>query len=330
MRVICPNCEQRGLIDVAALSEVPVSTLCPRCDAPFRISLHDDIAPRALHATIAPPVIAPPVIEKVTHGVSSGAAGDVLVLPRVESRAALLEVPTCTVLDLDEELSLRRAPARPRVADDTYRVAARFLNASPLWILVAGFAFISLAVLCDRLLAADERAGANAATVASLENQATNRAASRGHALDDSQKDDTQAVGYSDAEPSAAEDSDEIKPAPISDPVVPRADANAPVVAASFKEAREDLSPAATEGEQVPVKLTLQLASYRSEEEAQELAAKLQEAGFEARVVAQQNSKRPWYCVQTKVFDTREDAEQHLAELRAKHFASSYTVREVD
>jgi cell division protein FtsN len=81
---------------------------------------------------------------------------------------------------------------------------------------------------------------------------------------------------------------------------------------------------------QLPTKLTLQLASYRLEAEAQKLAARLQASGFEARIAVQQKSKRPWYCVQTGSFERREDAEQYLAGLRAKNFAESYTLREVD
>jgi cell division septation protein DedD len=321
------------LIDAVALSDVPLRTLCPRCDAPFRISLSDEQAPRELHAATTTLARVTQAARQQVVGVASAIddAEDMLALPRAESRDELIVQPTCTVFDWEDELAPPRH-ANVRTADDKYRVGARLLSASPLWLLVVGFAFLSLAVLCDRLLATADGARADATTYGSLENQATNRDAARRHARDDSTRGDSQVVSDAETDSSAseAEASDEIKPAPVSDTVAPRADADAQVVAASRADARQELTANAPVSEPSSTRLTLQLASYRLEEEAQKLAEKLQAAGFEARVITEQHSKRPWYNVQTKVFDTREDAERHLAELRAKNFASSYTVREVD
>ncbi|MDT7604890.1 MAG: hypothetical protein QOF61_2887 [Acidobacteriota bacterium] len=334
MRVICPNCEQRGLIDAAAPSDAPVRTLCPRCGTPFRAILLDEQAPRDLHTVITVPATAPHVaamsnLEQDAPADAPDAAEDVLSLPQAESHGEMLAVPACRVLDFDEELAPPRH-ARTRADDDKYRIATRLLNASPLWLLVAGCAFIVLAVLCDRLLTPDDPARADVATIASLENQATNRDASRRHARDDSQKDEAQGIGDAETQARAAVDSAETKPAPISDAVASPSDSAAHAVAVSFASARQELTDDAHDVAQLPTKLTLQLASYRLEAEAQKLAARLQASGFEARIAVQQKSKRPWYCVQTGSFERREDAEQYLAGLRAKNFAESYTLREVD
>jgi cell division septation protein DedD len=261
-------------------------------------------------------------------------------LPRAESHAGFIEQPICTVIDWGEELDQPRHARARTSAGDKYRVGARLLNASPLWLLVVGFAFLSFAVLCDRLLTSADGSRGDGATLASFENQATNRAARR-HARDDSQRDDSQEVTEAEAASDASDADDpveakldEAKLPPVSEPAAPRADATATAAASSLadapRESAQELTSDAPGAEPSPTKLTLQLASYRVEEEAQKLAEKLHEAGFEARVVVEQHAKRPWYCVQTQDFDTRADVEQHLAELRAKNFASSYTVREVD
>src|SRR3954471_20962264 len=140
MRVICPNCEQRGLIDAAALSDVPVRTLCPRCDTPFRVSLFDEDALRDLYAATS-------TLPRATHAAapnrladssakpsSARDALDVPTLPRAASRHGFIEQPICTGRDGGEEIDQpRRARARAK-ANDGYRVAARLLNASPLWL----------------------------------------------------------------------------------------------------------------------------------------------------------------------------------------------------
>jgi cell division septation protein DedD len=337
MRVICPNCEQRGLIDAAALSDTPVRTLCPRCDTPFRYSLFDEDALHDLYAATGTLSRAPRAAGRNVSVVSPADvphvedAGDVLALPRSEPRHGFIEQPICTVIDWGEEFDQPRHKRATMSAGDKYRVGARLLNASPLWLLVVGFAFLSFAVLCDRLLAPADSPRADAATPASFENQATNRAARR-HARDDAQKYDSQEVSDAEADSGTdeTEDSAETKTAPVSDPVVARADAAAPSRADAAQPSAQELTSDASAAESSPTKLTLQLASYRVEEEARKLAEELRVAGFEARIVEEQHAKRPWYCVQTGVFDTREDVEHQLAELRAKNFASSYTVREVD
>jgi cell division protein FtsN len=250
------------------------------------------------------------------------------------------------VLDLDDAgEALRRAQASAFTAEDKYRLGARLLNLSPLRLLLAGCAFVVLVAFCDLLLASPAST-TNDATLSSLQNQATNRAATR-RVEPSNNNDDDSLAEESDTQAQTPVESADAKPAAVSDARAPQADSHVasdpalvadPVadaqpasnaVEVSLASARQEIKSGASADDQPTAKLTIQLASYRTEEEAQKLAQKLQAAGFEARVVAEQNSTRPWYCVQTKDFDTREDAEQYLASLRAKSFGASYTVREV-
>jgi cell division protein FtsN len=335
MQVTCPNCDRKNLIDTASLSDAPSQIFCARCGTPFRISL---------------------VCEKTStprHAAPRDEFDDVLALSidaphdpsAFATRGVTASEPACVVLDLEDAgEALRRAQASAFTAEDKYRLGARLLNLSPLRLLLAGCAFVVLVAFCDLLLASPAST-THDATLASLQNQATNRAAAR--RVEPSNDNDDSLAEESDAQAQTPVESADAKPAAVSDARAPQADSHVasdpalvadPVadaqpasnaVEVSLASARQEIKSGASADDQPTAKLTIQLASYRTEEEAQKLAQKLQAAGFEARVVAEQNSKRPWYCVQTRVFDTREDAEQYLAGLRAKSFAASYTVREV-
>ncbi|MDT7541594.1 MAG: hypothetical protein QOE33_1498 [Acidobacteriota bacterium] len=319
MRVTCPNCDRKSLLDAASLSDAPVQVACARCGSPFRVSIICEKTSTDQHAA----------------------------QPTREPHSMTTSEPTCVVLDLDDAgEALRRAQASAFTAEDKYRLGARLLNLSPLRLLLAGCAFVLLVALCDLLLAPRALTTQDAA-LSHLQNQATNRAIGArrvgpsNNEGEDSLADETSARAQTTIEMADA------KPAPISDTRASQTDslvsvntaAADPVVDAqpssnavevSFANAREKIKPDASAADQSSAKFTLQLASYRAEEEAQELARKLQAAGFEARVVTEQNSKRAWYCVQTRLFDTREGAGQYLAELRAQGFAASYTVREIN
>jgi cell division protein FtsN len=336
MQVTCPNCERKNLIDTAFLSDAPVQIFCARCGSPFRISL---------------------VCEKAStlqYAAPRDEFDDVLALsiepPRdssaLSTRGVTASEPTCVVLDLDNAgEALRRAQASAFTAEDKYHLGARLLNLSPLRLLLAGCAFVVLVAFCDLLLASPAST-THDATLSSLQNQATNRAASR-RVEPSNNNDDDSLAEESDTQAQTPVESADAKPAAVSDARAPQTDSHVasdpalvadPVadaqpasnaVEVSLASARQEIKSGVSATDPMPAKLTIQLASYRTEEEAQKLAQKLQAAGFEARVVAEQNSTRPWYCVQTKDFDTREDAEQYLAGLRAKSFGASYTVREV-
>lgn len=364
MRVTCPNCDQRVLLDAAKLSDAPLQTICARCGVPYRISLLCEKA--TLNAATAPAALASAPRDTAQHTSASHhrADEDVLALPHADSHADHAAEPTCVVLDLgDAHEALRRSRTRT-LSEDKYHLGARLLNVSPLRLLLLGIAFVALVGFCDMLLAPSEHAGDDV-IAAALQNQATNRAPSRSPRRDtnaddthddDARDADSETTARATGEPAAT------KPAPVSDPATHAADSDAPAAstptasaptvpapnasassasasnvepaptafAVSYANARQELPAETASGEQPATKVTLQLASYRVEDEAQKLAASLQAAGFESRIVTEQHSKRPWYCVQTRMFDTRGEAEQYLTQLRAKHLASSYTLREVE
>lgn len=336
MQVTCPNCERKNLIDTASLSDAPFQIFCARCGSPFRISLVCEKASTPRHAAPRDEfdnVLALSI--DVPHASSA-----------LSTRGITASEPTCVVLDLDDAgEALRRAQTSAFTAEDKYRLGARLLNLSPLRLLLSGCAFVVLVALCDLLLASPAST-THDATLSSLQNQATNRAATR-RVEPSNDNDDDSLAEESDAQTQTPGESADAKPAAVSDARAPQAAshvASAPALVAdpvvdaqpasnavevSLAGARQEIKSGASADDQSAAKLTIQLASYRAEEEAQKLAQQLQAAGFEARVVTEQNSKRPWYCVQTRNFDTREDVEQYLAGLRAKSFGASYTVREV-
>jgi cell division septation protein DedD len=419
MRVICPNCERKGLIDAAMLSDAPTRAVCPRCGVPFRIRLLD-LCDDARAVSSAPPpainthanaarvartitlssfasvaqIVSPRELDRTTLRASEHADNDdslvvpdadVLALPGCDAPALPLEDAHADgheetsdgVLDLNvearvnslahedafaHEVAFPRAdplarteqlanedspvgedsfavedlfahdsrahvPTRRADAVDKYRLAVRVMNASPLWLVAAGLAFVALVFVFDLLLAPAAPARDDASALAAPQNQATNRDAARSRR-------DLDAIDADDSSTRVAED-DAPKPAAISDAAAPAAAITPSYVVASSNTAAssEAVAPHEDANAAAPASaahLTIQIASYRVAAEADDQAAGLRAAGFDARVVEEQTSKRPWYCVQTGMFDTRADAERRLSELRAKGFASNYTVREVE
>ncbi|HEX8162770.1 MAG TPA: SPOR domain-containing protein [Pyrinomonadaceae bacterium] len=359
MRVICPNCDRKGLIDAGSLSDLAPRAVCPRCGAPFRaVPSGFESAPAATAAERAPGTapafvtarVAPPraPVAPSPRAATRAAKEDVLTLPRFdardEARACAREDGACAVLDIGDDLFARGPRARPRAASDNYARAVRVMNVSPLWMLAACAGFFALVFVFDLLLTPAPRAGGDPASLASLNNQATNRDAARRaraseaqqsdeSAADEADRDDDDAArtGYDEGAPADAQaqaDRSAPKRAPVSDAPTDLVTPPARAAAVSFANAGGEL-PVGSGVEAQPLSLTIQLGSFRVAAEAEAQATALRAAGFDARVEAQQNSKRPWYCVQTGLFAARGDAERHLAGLRAKGFASSYTLKEI-
>ncbi|MFN2479948.1 MAG: SPOR domain-containing protein [Pyrinomonadaceae bacterium] len=356
MRVICPVCDRRGLIDAESLSDLSSSAVCPRCAAPFRavpplfesqtVATASTRVPTASSAFITARATAPQVAAPRSFIVDSLSAktraeeDDVLALPRVDVRDDERVSGACVMLDLEGGLFAR--DPRPRAGADNYQRAVRLMNVSPLWMLAACAGFFVLVFVFDLLLTPAPRAGGDASALASMNNQATNRATTRrARAADADQSEEPAAdeavrsadeprTGYdvgASAHAGAPADQNELKRAPVSDAPADLADTPSPA-AVSFANASGELR--AGEGVEAQAsRLTIQLGSFRVATEAEAQAVALRAAGFEARVVEQRNSRRPWYCVQTGTFAAREEAELHLAGLRAKGFAADYTVREV-
>lgn len=309
MRVTCLNCDERVLIDTGALSGVPVRALCPRCGAPYEVSLVGDQAAKK------PVQVA-------------DLAGEVLTLPCAEVREAPRGVETCVLVDLDEASNALRgaAHARPLTVADGYRLGVRMMNVSPLWLLAACVALFAFVAACDWLLVPAASAPAEETAYASTGNEASNRALRTPRREPD--KAASQDEDLPDADDTAQTPSRDAAPMPSRD-AAPMPSRDAAPTAVTFTNAREEIVTHEGSGASPAPRFTIQLGSFRIAAEAEQQAAGLRAAGFEARVFEQKNSKRPWYCVQTGLFDERAGAESHLAELRAKNLAVQYTLREL-
>lgn len=364
MRVTCTNCDRRGLIDAASPSDLSPRAVCPRCDAPFRAVPSGfeatTVATAVIATTAATHAHAPtPAFITARASISQAAAApraliaapsratardeDVLALPRMKVHDATRVDGAGVMLDPDGGLFAHDSRARARADNDHYKVAVRLMNVSPLWMLAACAGFLVLVFVFDLLLTNAPRASGDASAHASVNNQATNRGtARRGRTADAAitvemtadetgRDEDEASTGYDGGSPADAPAvRNELKPAPISDAPAVLTDTPARAAAAvSFaNEGGGDLRADAGGGAQA-LRTTIQLGSFRVATEAEAQAGTLRAAGFDARVVEQQSSKRPWFCVQTGLFGARADAERHLSELRAKGFAASYTMREL-
>jgi cell division septation protein DedD len=351
------------LIDAESSSELPPRAACPRCDEPFRAALTGFES--AAVAGDAPPVTPRAFITARETGTHINApraftadlprartrdgGGDVPAPARVQALYYPREDAAGVMLYIDGGLFASEMRGRPRAAADKYSLAVRLMNVSPLWLFAACAGFFALVLVFDLLLTPARRAGGAATALASLNNQATNRDTARraGWTDDDQPREQaaretvrevgearTGSIGGSSAEADAQAGRSESKPAPVSDAPADLLDTSARAAGASYANASGGLPRADAGGEPAggapqALRFTIQLGSFRVAPEAEEQAETLRAAGFDARVVVQQNGKRPWHCVQTGLFAARGDAERHLAELRAKGFAASYTMKEI-
>jgi cell division septation protein DedD len=358
MLVTCPNCHRRGLIDADSPHDEPSHAVCPRCDEPFRaVPSRFDSSAVVIAATAAKrePAVAPSLFvtgrEAAPHAAPRAfiAAAprattrdeDADVLLRFEAPPASPGDAACGLLDLGEgpldlgeALFAREPRARPRAAADNYGRAVRLMNVSPLWLLAACAGFFALVFAFDLMLTPARRVGTEADALAALNNQATNRdTARRARAADadlsEESTDDEARTGYDEGAPSGAQ-ADPIapKPAPVSDAARDEVKTQPGGGGVSFENARAELRADAG-GKTQSSTITIQLGSFRVASEAEAQVDALRADGFDARVFEEQNSKRPWYRVQTGLFGAREEAVRHLAALRAKGFAADYTLREM-
>lgn len=305
MRVICPTCEQSSVLCVEALSAEPARSSCARCGVCFEIALL--VKEAGAHATpfsmAARGAFQRPDTQETVWPIS---AVDVVALPRERARADDASFRDhLSVLDLDNDFLAHAHAAHA----DRYGLAVQLMNASPLWLLASGLAFVSFVVLCNWLISSD--ASRMDSSLSAFKNDATNRSATRTR----------DASAFAElARDSAAHAGDE----PAADDLVqaPSPDERFGTQTERQTGGQSAVRPAA--------KLTIQIGSYGVVEEAEAEAANLRAAGFAARVVEKRVAKRVWYCVQTGVFESREELEQHRARLREKGFAADSVTREVE
>ncbi|HEX5706352.1 MAG TPA: SPOR domain-containing protein [Pyrinomonadaceae bacterium] len=224
----------------------------------------------------------------------------------------------------------------PAARFDGYSAGARVMQASPLWLLVCGLAFIACIVLFNRITteAGEEVAGASAQPVA--RNDATNQSAASSFMPDVEIKSEPadafapapvhEEAAKETAQASAPVAAEEVPAEAVKESAAPAVEER-PVVAESV---REEVAVAAPSASSSGGKFTVQVGAHNVSEKAEAQAAQMKSAGFEARVVAAEVPKRgTWYRVQAGRFETREEATRHGAEMRAKGVAQSVVVAEV-
>jgi cell division protein FtsN len=224
-----------------------------------------------------------------------------------------------------------REPARAVQHFDKYNVGVRLMQASPMWLLLAGLSFISFVVLCNWFFVPANLAQADPSRTAARGNQATNLSAGQSiaHAqpatdADDEREDAQPATRPAEPVETKAEQPSP-EPAPTSTPVpaTPQPAAPAPEVTSAPAEsarAKSEEKSSAPGG-----KFTLQVGSYNVAAEAEARASSLKASGVEARVAEVEIPKRgTWYRVQAGRFASREEAERGGRQLREKGLAASY------
>ncbi|MCA1615299.1 MAG: SPOR domain-containing protein [Acidobacteria bacterium] len=221
-----------------------------------------------------------------------------------------------------------REPARAVQNFDKYNVGVRLMQASPVWLLLAGLSFISFVVLCNWFFVPANLAQADPSRMVARGNQATNLSVGQsvGHAqpaADEADEREDTRPATRPAEPvetKAEQPSPEPAPTSTPAPATPQPAAEVtPAPAESARVKSEELS-SAPDG-----KFTLQVGSYNVAAEAEARASSLKAAGVEARVAQVEIPKRgTWYRVQAGRFASREEAERGGRQLREKGLAASY------
>jgi len=220
---------------------------------------------------------------------------------------------------VDPPATLKSKNSRP--PSDAYAFGVRLMQVSPLWLLVAGFSFISFIVLCNWLVKPVEQTGEAASVSALANNQASNRAVNRLVNSTTAQPLAVDPATQPVAEPDASLIKVEAKEAAAATPT-PAAPAVAPITPPA--------SPLKSPAEPEAGKVTIQIGSYNAPAQAQERVASVQAAGFKAWVVTVDIPKRgTWYRVQSGRFATRDEAERYGRKLRDQGIVSSFITTDV-
>ncbi len=197
------------------------------------------------------------------------------------------------------------------------------MRVSPGWLLLCGLTFIGLVVVLNGLTSSAgqlDGAAAREVRAGATSNHATNQNTTAPAVVQNARTSNSAVTPAVKVEgPRALE-----QPAqPVAIPVAPTPQPK-PVESKPAPEPTPAPQMNSTGG------FTLQVGSYNTPVEANERAAKLKAAGFEAQVVAVELPKRgTWYRVQTGRFGERAEATRYGAQLRAKGAVESFLVAEV-
>ncbi|HEY0406582.1 MAG TPA: SPOR domain-containing protein [Pyrinomonadaceae bacterium] len=380
MRITCPECQFKGLIDTAPLA-FETRVACVRCGTTFDALLVDGEVrtslPSATEENLPSQATTPDLSLEMTQAVAE--VEEVLALPQTpdvdyqsreetpvlesllsvspaeqaeqESAPALQmeetaagqaivldEFPTDSLAGAhvsesaeasDDDGSFRQPFAEATADHDRHNMGMRLMRISPLWLLICGVTFVSVIVLSNKFARPAEQEHQVATNFAASSNKATNQSASQPPATASNKATATSVQDVSPA-PAAVEPANETKAVEAkAETKIQRESQPAPVVAPVADTKREMIDAPGPESEQAG-SLTVQVGSYNVIEQANERVARLQSAGFSARVVTIELPKRgTWYRVQAGRFSNREEAARYGNELKTKGAADNFIITDV-
>jgi cell division septation protein DedD len=392
MRITCPKCEFKGLIDSAPLAfETPVA--CVRCGTTFEAVLVEgeiqtSLLPDDYENFLAPPTAnhadAPAIDSEFDAAEDSASdAEDVLALPQpseagyemaepafaledvllvspvddepvaqenvlasqtvdtAEESAVVTQAGSVQPLDLSPSTEVEETASEPSfdfghahvetaAADyDRHSTGMRLMRISPLWLVICGMTFIAVIVLSNQFAKPAEQEQRVAANLTQPSNKATNQPLAQPSApastnptatsVQDASQTAAPAPVVLEKEAKATEEKAETKPQGESKPVA------ASSVVPEVETKKSTPAPQAQNGSDGA--FTIQLGSYNVIEQANERVARLQSAGFDARVVAVELPKRgTWYRVQAGRFSSREEATRYGNEMKGKGATDNFIV----
>jgi cell division protein FtsN len=381
MRITCPECQFKGLIDTAPLA-FETRVACVRCGTTFDAMLVDGEVrtslPSATEEHLPTQAITPDFDPEMTEDLIE--VEEVLALPPTPDADYQLSEET-PVLDavlsaspVEQEAEPEDAPAlqmeetaaaeqslvsgeftaaslagahsaesaaasedepslkfkRPfaEASAEHDRHGLRLMRISPLWLLICGVTFVAVIVLSNKFARPADQEHQVATNFAASSNKATNQAATQPLAPASNK---ATATSVQDASPALAsapvETAQETKA--IEEQAVTKKQSEpqpAPVIVPVVDTKREAVYAPGPESEQAG-SLTVQVGSYNVIEQANERVARLQAAGFSARVATIELPKRgTWYRVQAGRFSNREEAARYGNELKSKGAADSFII----
>lgn len=381
MRITCPECQFKGLIDTAPLA-FETRVACVRCGTTFDAVLVEGEVRTSLPAAAAEEILP---VQAITPNAEFQAvenvaeAEDVLALPQTSEedyqtgeRMPVLEAvlsdkaagkenaqanqteettaaqavvaeasatqsledslsPEGMETDADERRSKFEKPfAESSAEHDGHGMGTRLMRISPLWLLICGVTFVSVIVLSNQFARPAEQEHRVAANYTAPGNKATNQSVTQPPAPASA---NTAATSVQDSSQTAApapiELEHETKALAEKAETKPRNDV--PPAPAPTVETKSVIVDAPGPESEKAGGLTVQVGSYNVIEQANERVARLQAAGFAARVATIELPKRgTWYRVQAGRFSNREEAARYGNELKAKGVADSFIITETE
>ncbi|MFL6286267.1 MAG: SPOR domain-containing protein [Pyrinomonadaceae bacterium] len=202
---------------------------------------------------------------------------------------------------------MSKADARVRRVGgyDGYAVGRRVLKFVPAWFLLCVACFVFVLLLFKWAARPVGNAGAREEE---FRNEATNRPPPR-----------SPPDSHANAKPSGRTREDAVRGAEPSEPET----GDAPATEAGVQRAGDAQS--VSEAEEI-ASYSVQAGAFDDRSQANELVSRLRAAGFDARVVEAEDSRRFRFQVRSGLFHTREEAARLAAQLRPKGFGQTVII----